>query len=149
ASAPQTLRRERNLELHPRRRTGECGEIEQLRLLGKDDLNDHAIAWIIEFQLEEMKLRDVGRVDPQIALPTNPRGEFLALHRHRANGERTLEQQLLGQIEVLERILPALLVGPLGRAALARQAAGLLEPNVLAHEFGQLTLDLVIGLAEV
>jgi len=35
---------------------------------------------------------------------------------------------------VLERVLPALLVRPLRRAALAREAAALLEADVLADE---------------
>src|SRR5258708_215122 len=109
---------QRNLELDAGRRSAPWRQIEQLRLAGIDDLHHHDVRRILEFQVEVMELGDVRAVDPDVVLIADPSGEARALHRLVADVDRRFQEDPLREIEMLERVLPALLIGALGRSAL-------------------------------
>jgi hypothetical protein len=61
-----------------------------------------------------MKLGDVRTIDPEIVLLANPAAKAVALHRLGADFEWCFAQDLFSEVEMFERILPALLVRTLG-----------------------------------
>src|SRR5262249_48058445 len=142
------LRPQRDLEIDPDRPAAQWREVEELGLRGMDDLNQDDIPRVREFQVEEMELRDIRGINPEIVLLAYPLAEGFALHRLGADLERSVPQDLLGQIEVLEGDLPALGVGPLRGSSGAGQASPLLQTDVLPHEFFGLGLRVVIPLGQ-
>ena len=48
-----------NLELDPHRSSAQRGQIQQLGLIGVDDLHHDDVGWICELEFKEVKLRDV------------------------------------------------------------------------------------------
>src|SRR5277367_5319270 len=128
-------RQERNLEMDPDGSPAQRRQVQELGLPGIDDLRDDDIRRVREFQVEEVKLRDVRGINPEIVLLAYPTAEGFALHRLGADLERSFSQDLLSQLEVLEGDLPALRVGPLRGTAGAGQATLLLQTDVFSHEF--------------
>src|SRR5882762_9266927 len=116
ASLPalHSLGSQRNLKLNIHWSTAERRQVQQLCLTGKDDLQQDHVSGIREFQIEVMKFRDVRTVDPQIVLVADPLAKVPTLHRFSSNVERNFGQNLFGQIEVLEGVLPTLFIRPLG-----------------------------------
>src|SRR5690348_13822496 len=95
-----------------------------------------------------MKLRDVGTIDPEVVLFANPVAEAVAFHGLGADLERRFGEYLLRQLEVFERILPALFVRAFGGTALARECAALLHADVFANEVLTIAGDFVIAVGE-
>src|SRR5258707_7074210 len=131
----EALRPQRDLEVDPDGPPAQRREVEELGLRRMDDLEDDDVRGIREFQIEEMELRDVRGIDPEIVLLADPLAEGFALHRHRADLNRDFPQHPLRQIEVLKGDFPALGVGSLRGTPGAGQASPLLQVDVLPHEF--------------
>ena len=128
------LRPQRDFESDLHGPSAQRRQIEELRLLGMDDLHEDDVRRIRELQVEVVELRDVRCIYPEVVLLSYPRAEAFALHGFRADVERNFGQELFGQVEVLERVLPALLVRTFGGAACAWQTSLLLQADVLSHE---------------
>src|SRR5215471_20400641 len=122
-----------NFEVHLDRSTCQWRQIEELRLLRMNYLQQHDVGGIGNLEIKEMKLCNVRGVNPQVVLIANPVAERFAFHWFGANLERHFGQQMPGHFKVLKRVLPALFVRPLGRSAFARQASFLFQSNILAH----------------
>src|SRR5262245_19951675 len=142
------LRPQRNLEMDPDGPPTQRREVEELRLRRMDDLNQDDVVRVRKLQVEEMELRDIRGINPEIVLLAYPLAEGFALHRLGADLERSFPQDLLGRAEVLEGDFPALGVGPLRGTSGAGQASPLLQMDVLPHEFFGLGLRVVIPLGQ-
>src|SRR4249919_1403312 len=113
-----------------------------------DDLYEDDVRGILKLQIEIVELRDVRCIDPEVVLPSYPRAETFALHGFSTDIERHLAQEPLGQVEVLQRVLPALRVWTLGGTACARQRSLLLQANILSHELLGRGIGVVISRCE-
>src|SRR6185436_4730013 len=89
-------------------------QIQELRLLGMNDLDQDYVGCIRELQIEIVKLRDVRGIYPEVVLLAYPLAERFALHGLGADIKRNFRQELFGQVKVLKSVLPALLIGTLG-----------------------------------
>src|SRR5829696_3847813 len=109
-SALDPFRSEWDLKFDSDRTATQWLQVQQLRLFRMNDLDNNHIGGILKLEIEVVKLRYVGSVDPQIILLSDPLAKTLALHRFSTDVDRHLRQQLFSEIEVFKGVLPALLV---------------------------------------
>src|SRR5215813_1537265 len=84
------LSHERDFESDPHGPSTQRTQIEELGLLGMNDLHDHDVGGIRKLQVEIVELRDIRGIYPEVVLLSNPRAETFALHRFRADLQRNL-----------------------------------------------------------
>jgi len=83
--------------VHLHRPAGERRQVEELRLVGIDDLEEHHVRDVVEVEIEVMELGDVGGVDPEVVLAADVAAEAQARALQALVAAGTTAGQIRGQ----------------------------------------------------